>query len=83
MDEKILEMAETLSSSIVEEGIRTVRSNIPERPEKFDNRCTECGDPIEAPRIQFGCITCLDCAKFLEQTARLRRHQFLSDDYEN
>lgn len=72
MDEKILELAETLSTSIVDEGIHIVRSNIPVVPDQFDNRCTECGDPIEVPRIQFGCITCLDCQEYLEKHRALR-----------
>lgn len=82
MDEKILELAETLSNSRVDEGIHIARSNIPVIPAEFDNRCTECGDPIEGPRIQFGCITCLDCQEYLEKHTRLRqlRQESMSED---
>lgn len=71
MDEKILEMAETLSSSIVEEGIRTARNNLPERPHDFNGKCVDCDEEIEAPRLRFGMIRCIECAIYLEKHQKL------------
>lgn len=72
LDEKDLEAAELLSSSLVEQGIREATSKLPVQPSDFDGCCVECGEPIVAPRLRFGAITCVDCQEFLELEAKLR-----------
>jgi RNA polymerase-binding transcription factor DksA len=73
MDEKLLEMAELLSASLVDEGIRKAKAGLPVQPESFDGLCLECGEPIGAPRLRFGAVTCIECQEHLELEARLSR----------
>jgi len=70
MDEKLLEMAEMLSASLVEEGIRQAKANLPVQPESFDGLCIECGESIGTPRLRFGAVTCIECQEHLERQAR-------------
>lgn len=73
MDEKLLEMAEQLSASLVDEGIRKAKASLPTQPESFDGLCLECGESIGAPRLRFGAVTCIECQEHLELEARLLR----------
>lgn len=73
MDEKLLEMAEALSASLVDEEVRRVKARLPVQPTGFNGLCSECEEPIEAPRLRFGAITCVECQEHLEKQARLLR----------
>lgn len=68
MDENILLMAQALTQSEVEAGIKRAVDQLPKQPPDFDGCCIDCGEEIPAARINFGAITCVPC-----QTDRERR----------
>ena len=61
MDEHLLQVAELLAQSEIDEGIRRVLARIPKQPIDFDGLCIDCDDPIPSGRIKVGAITCLPC----------------------
>ena len=69
MDEKTLELAETLILATVQTGIDNVRRQIPKQPADFDGLCFECGEPVGEGRIKFGAVTCIDCQTHIEARA--------------
>lgn len=73
LDEKDLEIAEMLSTFRVEQGIQEAVNSLPVQPPDFDGLCDECGEPIPAPRLRFGAVTCVDCQEHLELQTKMRR----------
>lgn len=67
MDESTLLMAEALTQSMVEAGIKRAVDQLPKQPPDFDGRCVCCGEEIPAARIKFGAITCVPCQTLLER----------------
>lgn len=70
MEEKDLEFAELLSAAEVEEGIRQCRAKLPHAPEGFNGNCVHCEEPIPAPRLATGAVTCLECQTVIEWRQR-------------
>lgn len=73
LDERDLEIAEMLSNFRVEQAIQEAVEKLPVQPPDFNGCCSECGEPIPAPRLRFGAITCVDCQEILELEEKMRR----------
>lgn len=73
MDESTLLMAEALTQSMVEAGIKRVVDQLPKQPPDFDGCCVCCGEEIPAARIKFGAITCVPCQTLLERKRSIAR----------
>ena len=74
MDERVLELAEALANSTVENGVDKIRARVKMRDPKFDGLCEECGDEIPEARLDTGATTCIECQVILEQRqAQFRR----------
>ena len=67
MDESTILMAQALTQSEVEAGIKRAISQLPKQPPNFDGCCVSCGDLLPAARINFGAITCVTCQTRLER----------------
>lgn len=67
MDEKTLEMAEALTTALVDNGIERIRAQVKRRDPNFDGSCEECGDSIPEARLDTGAVTCIECQELLEQ----------------
>jgi RNA polymerase-binding transcription factor DksA len=72
MDERILELAEALANSLVENNVDRIRAQIRTRDPKFDGLCEDCGEDIPEARLDTGATTCIECAVIQER----RRAQY-------
>jgi RNA polymerase-binding transcription factor DksA len=64
MDEKFIEVADALTTSIIEEGIRASRIS-QKRPDDFDGDCS-CGAVIHPDRVNAGYFNCIPCQERVE-----------------
>jgi len=69
----MLEMAEALVQSEIDEGIRRARQDLPIQPPDFDGHCVDCDEPIPEKRLAFGATTCVSCQYRREQQKRIMR----------
>lgn len=71
MDERVLEMAEELTASEVNNGVASVRSRLaPQTHPDFDGKhCVDemCGEEIPKARLDMGRIRCTECESRLEK----------------
>ena len=65
MDEKHLEMADALTTSMIEFGINRARNALA-RPEDFHGDCS-CGAAIQQARIDAGYFNCVHCQEHKER----------------
>ena len=73
MDENIILMAQALTQSEVEAGIKRAVSQLPKQPPNFDGCCVDCGEELAPPRLSFGAITCVPCQTLRERRASITR----------
>lgn len=64
MDEKFIEIADALTTSIIEAGISASR-NAQKRPEGFEGFCS-CGAEIQPKRVEAGYYNCITCQERIE-----------------
>lgn len=67
MDEKVLEMAEALANSRVENAVDKIRACVRARDPNFDGLCEDCREDIPEARLDTGAIRCVECQVILEQ----------------
>jgi len=65
MDEKYIEIADALTNSIIEDGIKNAR-NAQKRPEDFEGDCS-CGAAIQPARVDAGYYNCIPCQERIER----------------
>lgn len=73
MDERVLEIAEALTETIVQNGVDKIRALVRKRDPLFDGECTECNCAIPDQRLDTGATTCIDCQEILEREQALYR----------
>lgn len=70
MDEKYLETADALTSSMIEQRITEARRKAP-KPVDFAGFCT-CGAEVPEVRISHGFFNCIDCQVLIERKSKGR-----------
>jgi RNA polymerase-binding transcription factor DksA len=74
MDEKGFEIAEAITTALVDNGVKKVQAQVRPRDPLFDGECIECTEPIPEARLNTGAQTCLECQEVLEKIqAQYRR----------
>ena len=73
MDEKFLEMADSVSAAAVAAGVDSARkANEQKKPEDFDGTCT-CGEEIPPERVALKFYNCVVCQGRKEERRKLGR----------
>lgn len=70
MDENTILMAQALTQSEVEAGIKRAVDQLPKQPPDFGGCCIDCGEEIPTRRIAFGAVTCVPCQTDRERSMR-------------
>lgn len=68
MDEKEFEIAESVTTALIENGVKAACSKVKARDPSFPGTCDDCLDPIPEKRLDTGATTCLDCQQIRERT---------------
>ena len=71
MDEKYLEVADALTNSIIEAGIKNARKP-QKRPDAFDGVCF-CGSDVPDRRVNAGYFNCVPCQERIESRSKFYR----------
>lgn len=72
MDEKFLEMADSVSAAAVAAGVDSARKEQQTKPANFDGTCS-CGEEIPPARVALNYFNCVVCQGRREERRKLGR----------